>query len=94
MTQKERIEQLEAEVAKLKILVQLAIGLRGTALFVLHQDSERWNGLCKYMAHMGLDNDTAFKITGDGVIVSRDGKEIPECSLKSTDDPSPENGAS
>ena len=94
MTQKERIEQLEAEVAKLKILVQLAIGLGGNALFVLHHNPERWNGLCKYMAHMGLDNDTAFKITSDGVIVSRDGKEIPECSLKSTDDPSPENGAS
>lgn len=94
MTQKERIEQLEAEVAKLKILVQLAIGLGGTALFVLHNDSDRWNGLCKYMAHMGLDNDTAFEINGDGVIVRRDGKEIPECSLKSTDDPSPGNGAS
>ena len=86
MTQKERIEQLEAEVAKLKILVQLAIGLGGNALFVLHHDPERWNGLCKYMAHMGLDNDTAFEINGDGVIVSRDGKEIPECSLKSTEE--------
>ena len=94
MTQKDRIEQLEAEVAKLKILVQLAIGLGGNALFVMHQDSERWYGLCKYMAHMGLENDTSFEITADGVIVRRDGKEIPECSLKSTDEPSPENGAS
>ncbi len=33
---------------------------------------------------LGLDNDTAFEINGDGVIVRRDGKEIPECSLKST----------
>lgn len=94
MTQKERIEQLEAEVAKLKILVQLAIGLGGNALFVMHQDSERWYGLCKYMAHMGLDNDIAFEINGNGVIVRHDGKEIPECSLKSTDEPSPENGVS
>lgn len=94
MTQKERIEQLEAEVAKLKILVQLALGLGGSAMFVMHNDPKRWNGLCKYMAHMGLDNDTAFEINGDGVIVSRDGKEIPECSLKSTDEPSPTNGVS
>ena len=35
-----------------------------------------------------------FEITCDGVIVIRDGKEIPECSLKSTDEPSPANGAS
>lgn len=94
MTQKERIEQLEAEVAKLKVLVQLAIGLGGSAMYVVHNDPKRWNGLCKYMAHMGLENDTSFEITGDGVIVRRDGKEIPECSLKSTDEPSPENGAS
>jgi hypothetical protein len=91
---REGIEQLEAEVAKLKILVQLAIGLGGSAMFVLHNDSERWNGLCKYMAHMGLDSDTAFEINGDGVIVRRDGKEIPECSLKNTDEPSPTNGVS
>ena len=84
MTEKERIEQLEAEVAKLKILVQLALGMGGNAMFVQHNDSEHWNGLCKYMAHMGLDNNTGFEITGDGVIVRRDGKEIPECSLKST----------
>lgn len=94
MTQKERIEQLESEVAKLKILVQLALALGGSALFVMHNDSERWNGLCKYMAHMGLENDTSFEITGDGVIVSRDGEEVPECSLKSTDEPSPTNGVS
>ena len=94
MTQKERIEQLEAEVAKLKILVQLAIGLGGNALFVLHDDYKRWYGLCKYMKHMGLDNDIAFEINGDGVIVRHDGKEIPECSLKSTDEPSPTNGVS
>lgn len=84
MTQKERIEQLEAEVAKLKVLVQLAIGLGGSAMYVVHNDPKRWNGLCKYMAHMGLENDTSFEITGDGVIVRCDGKEIPECSLKST----------
>ena len=84
MTQKERIEQLEAEVAKLKILVQLALGLGGSAMFVMHNDHKHWNGLCKYMEHMGLDNNTAFEITDDGVIVRFNGKEIPECSLKST----------
>lgn len=94
MTQKERIEQLEAEVAKLKVLVQLALGLGGSAMYVKRNDPKRWEGLCKYMVHMGLDNDTSFKINGDGVIVSRGGKEIPECSLKSTDEPSPANGAS
>ena len=91
---REELEQLDAEVSKLKILVQLAIGLGGSTLFVTHHDSERWNGLCKYMAHMGLYDDISFEINKDGVIVRHDGKEIPECSLKSTDEPSPANGAS
>lgn len=94
MTQKERIEQLEAEVAKLKILVQLAIGLGGTAVYVCHHDNERWRALCNYMSHMGLNENTEFKIDPSGVTVIQDGKEIPECSLKNTDEPSPANGVS
>ncbi|MBO4736427.1 MAG: hypothetical protein J5614_08530 [Paludibacteraceae bacterium] len=82
MTQKERIEQLEEEVRKLKILVQLAIGLGGTATYVLHHDNERWCALCQYMAHMGLNENTEFKITQTGVTVIQDGKEISEWSLK------------
>lgn len=82
MTQKERIEQLEAEVEKLKVLLSLALGLGGSAVYVLHNDSERWNGLCKYMAHMGLSTNTEFEINGDGVTVICDGKEISEWSLK------------
>lgn len=91
---REELEQLEDEVAKLKILVQLAIGLGGSAAYIMHNDPKRWNGLCKYMAHMGLDNNTSFEITGDGVIVSRNGKEVPECSLKNTNEPSQPNGVS
>ena len=82
MTQKERIEQLEEEVRKLKILVQLAIGLGGTAVYVCHHDNERWRALCNYMSHMGLNENTEFKITPSGVTVIQDGKEISEWSLK------------
>ena len=80
MTQKERIEQLEEEVRKLKILVQLAIGLGGTAVYVCHHDNERWRALCNYMSHMGLNENTEFKITPSGGTVIQDGNIVPDCS--------------
>ena len=64
MTNEEEIKQLKEEIRKLKILVQLGIGLAGIQHY--RNDRKRWNSLNQFMIDMGLDPAT-FDINEDGV---------------------------
>ena len=56
MTSEEEIKQLKEEIRKLKILVQLGIGLAGIQCY--GSDPKRWNSLNKFMIDMGLEPAT------------------------------------